>query len=78
MEPYRPYVDQLVLDVMARTPDYSVLTREVKAQLLSVPVLDVTIDGERRPLMIAASMTTASLYKCFSGELRRMAYPSMS
>lgn len=78
MEPYRPYVDQLVIDVMARTSDYSVLTKEIKAQLLSVPVLDVTIDGERRPLMIAATMTTASLYKCFSGELRRVAYPSMS
>ena len=27
--------------------------------------------------MIAASQTTASLYKCFSGELRKISYPEM-
>lgn len=26
---------------------------------------------------IATSQTTASLYKCFSGELRKIAYPEM-
>lgn len=78
MEPYRPYVDELVIKTMHKFPDYSELTRELKAELLSIPVLDVTIDGKRSPLMIAASQTTASLYKCFSGELRRIIYPQMN
>ena len=78
MEPYRPYVDELVIDVMARVGDYSELTRDIKAELLVIPTLDVVIDGKRSPLMIAVGQTTASLYKCFSGELRKIAYPELS
>ena len=77
MEPYRPYVDELVLDIIKSEDDISELTQDIKARLLKVPVLDVEIDGKRSPLMIAAGQTTASLYKCFSGELRQISYPSM-
>lgn len=51
------------------------LTTALKARLLSIPTLDVVIGGKRSPLMVAATQTTASLYKCFLGELRRIAYP---
>ena len=78
MEPYRPYVDKLVLDIVHSNIDYSTLTRELKAQLLSIPTLDVVINGKRSPLMIAVSTTTASLAKCFGGEMRRIAYPLLS
>lgn len=77
MEPYRPYVDELVYSMVKNGLGYEVLTKELKAQLLSIPTLEVRIDGKRSPLMIAVSQTTASLYKCFSGELRRIAYPEM-
>ena len=77
MEPYRPYVDELVIKILRKNIDYSELTKELKAELLAIPVLDVIIDGKRSPLMIAASQTTASLYKCFSGELRKISYPQM-
>ena len=75
MEPYRPYVDRLVYDM---TEQYGVdveLSKDIKAELLSIPTLDVVIAGKRSPLMIAASQTTASLYKCFRGELRKIVYP---
>ena len=78
MEPYRPYVDELVFDIMARVGDYSELTREIKAELLVIPSIDVVIDGKRSPLMIAVGQTTASLYKCFSGEMRKISYPEMT
>ena len=77
MEPYRPYVDQLVYNMIQTSPDYQELNKSIKAQLLSVPTLEVIIAGKRSPLMVAVSQTTASLYKCFSGELRRIAYPEM-
>ena len=77
MEPYRPYVDELVIKIIRKRLDYAELTKELKAELLVIPVLDVIIDGKRSPLMIAASQTTASLYKCFSGELRKISYPQM-
>ena len=78
MEPYRPYVDELILRIIRSITDYKELTTALKAQLLSIPTLDVNINGKRSPLMIAATTTTASLVKCFSGEIRKIAYPSMS
>lgn len=75
MEPYRPFVDEVVIKIMQTVSDYSEITKEIKQQLLIVPVVDVIIDGKRSPLMIAAQQTTASLYKCFDGELRKIAYP---
>lgn len=77
MEPYRPYVDELVCQIVDSGINYSQLTKELKARLLSIPTLEVVIGGKRSPLMVAVAQTTASLYKCFSGELRRIAYPEM-
>ena len=75
MEPYRPYVDGLVLQLMEKYPSVTELDTPMKRELLAVPVLDVTMEGLRRPLMVAVSQTTSSLYKCFSGELRKIIYP---
>ncbi len=77
MEPYRPYVDELVLNIMQSEMDYGELTLELKRQLLGLPVTEVVIGGQRSPMMVAASQTTSSLCKCFSGELRKLAYPTM-
>lgn len=75
MEPYRPYVDELVFNIINSGIDYTNITKEIKVKLLEIPTLEVKIGGKRSPLMIAVSQTTASLYKCFSGELRRISYP---
>ena len=78
MEPYRPYVDELVFNlVKERGLPEDGLTREWKAELLKIPVLDVVISGKRSPLMIAVTQTTASLYRCYCGESRKIVYPTM-
>ena len=77
MEPYRPYVDGVVLDVIASVSDYSELTKEIKIKLLSIPVLDIVIGNKKSPLMIAMQQTTSSLYKCFTGEQRKIVYPEL-
>ena len=77
MEPYRPYVDELVFQIVTSGIDYEVLTKEIKGRLLTIPTLEVVISGKRSPLMVAVGQTTASLYKCFSGELRKISYPEM-
>jgi CRISPR-associated protein Cas1 len=51
------------------------LTKDIKAKLLNIPVLDVMINNQRSPLMVAVSQTTASLAKCYMGETRKIAYP---
>lgn len=78
MEPYRPYVDLLVYGITEQYGADAELSKDIKAELLSIPTVDVVIGGKRSPLMVAAQQTTASLYKCFSGELRRIAYPEMA
>lgn len=75
MEPYRPYVDELVFRLVQKHKGEVELTKELKGVLLTIPTLEVMINGKRSPLMIAATQTTASLYKCFTGELRRIVYP---
>lgn len=76
MEPYRPFVDEMVFNLIKKKglPEEG-LTKEWKAELLQIPVLDVVISGKRSPLMIAVAQTTASLYKCYSGEIRKIVYP---
>lgn len=76
MEPYRPFVDKMVCNIMKEEKSIEELKQEIKFKLLNVPVLDVIIDGQRSPLMIAVGQTTASLYKCFSGENRKIKYPT--
>jgi CRISPR-associated protein Cas1 len=77
MEPYRPYVDKLVVEMVDSKTNIEDLNKDLKAKLLVIPTLDVEIEGKRSPLMVAAQQTTASLYKCFSGEMRKIAYPEM-
>lgn len=76
MEPYRPYVDELVyraVETNGLPPEE--LTKDWKTAMLSIPTLDVVINGKRSPLMVAVTQTTASLYKCFDGESRKIIYP---
>lgn len=77
MEPYRPFVDQLVITLYNQYGPIETLTREHKAELLTIPTLDVVIDGKRSPLMNAVTTTTASLYRCYAGETRKIIYPTL-
>ena len=78
MEPYRPFVDKLVYDIICEMGCELELNRSIKARLLAIPTLDVVINGRRSPLMVAVGQTTASLAKCFTGELRKISYPEFT
>lgn len=77
MEPYRPYVDKMVCEIMDEMDIGEGLTKHVKARLLGLPVVDVVVNGCRSPLMNAVHQTAFSLVKCFNGENRRISYPEM-
>lgn len=77
MEPYRPYVDSIVFEMVNNGEDFYELTPSIKKQLLSIPVIDVIIDGEKSPLMVGVQTTTASLAKCFEGKSRKILYPNV-
>jgi CRISPR-associated protein Cas1 len=75
MEPYRPFVDQVVYSIVQQTEDLEKLTTAIKQQLLIIPAVDVHIDGKKSPLMVAMSRTTHSLYECYAGVSRKILYP---
>lgn len=75
MEPYRPFVDHIVVDIMRSGTQIDTLDRDLKYKLMGIATADVCINDQRSPLMVAATTTTASLAKCFNGESRRLLYP---
>lgn len=77
MEPYRPFVDLLVMKFLEKNPDTEELTKDFKAYLLNIATKDVQIDGLKRPLMVAVKTTSTSLYKCYTGEKRLISYPAL-
>ena len=77
MEPYRPYVDEIVYNMISEFGPMEEMQKEHKAILLKIPAIDVTIDGEKSPLMIATQRTAVSLVKCFEGEQRKLLYPEI-
>jgi len=77
MEPYRPCVDEIVLQIMSEVKEYSELTTDIKKTLLGIATIDVWLDGEKSPLMVGMMRTTASLVQCFEGTARKIIYPSL-
>lgn len=77
MEPYRPYVDQIVLEILQETDieDLRFMGAEEKKELLQIATKDIMIDGMKSPLMVALTRTCASLSKCFDGESKKILYP---
>ena len=75
MEPYRPFVDKVVCDIVRANGRFLEMTPMMKQQLLGIPAMDVMLDDEKSPLMNAVQRTTASLAKCFEGNSRKILFP---
>jgi CRISPR-associated protein Cas1 len=73
MEPYRPYVDEIVFDLDANGERE--LTKEVKTRLLRLLFMDTSFGKLTRPLDVGLTITSASLAKCFNGIQKKITYP---
>lgn len=73
MEPYRPFVDEVVYDLamQGRTD----LTKETKGELISILYVDTLFKKTKRPLSVGLSMTSASMVKCLSKEQDKLSIP---
>ncbi|MBS1653290.1 MAG: type II CRISPR-associated endonuclease Cas1 [Bacteroidetes bacterium] len=78
MEPYRPFVDYIVFQLVRTNGQYLEMSPSMKKALLEIPAMDVLIDGKKSPMMNAVQRTTASLAKCFEGSTRRILYPVLT
>jgi len=77
MEPYRPFVDMVVRNIIHKTSAVDALTQDLKIQLLNITSMDVKLGADTSPLMVATQRTAASLARCYTGEQRKILYPEM-
>ena len=77
MEPYRPFVDEIVLRIIDNGEDFTELSNSIKSQLLGIASVDVEFEKSRSPLMVGVQNTTASLARCFELKARKITYPVM-
>lgn len=75
MEPYRPYIDDEVLEYTKQNPECEEITIEFKKKILNVLTRDVNIGKLTRPFMIALTITSSSLAKVFTGEAGKLSLP---
>jgi CRISPR-associated protein Cas1 len=77
MEPYRPFVDRVVCQIVRGNGKFLEMTPSMKKALLEIPAIDVCINDQKSPLMNAVQRTTASLAKCFEGTAKKILYPEL-
>ena len=75
MEPYRPFVDFTVYQIIRNNGTNLEMTPAMKKSLLQLPAMDVMMENKKTPLINAVQRTTASLAKCFEGSVRKILYP---
>lgn len=76
MEPFRPIVDEKVLELTQKY-DEQELNTQLKAELLQILTRTVYFKNEKSPLMVALQKTASSLQQCFTGERKKIKYPKL-
>jgi CRISPR-associated protein Cas1 len=78
MEPYRPYVDNIVCEIVNEGYDSFGISTDIKKRLLELSSVDIEIDGQRSPLSIGMQRTTSSLAKCYEGIINNIIFPEFA
>ena len=75
MEPFRPFVDGIVWELVQAGMDDGALDRRRKAHLLAVLNLGVAIDGQAMPLSLALHRAAATLADSFAARTLALRLP---
>ena len=75
MEPYRPFIDDEVVEYISANPDDKEVNLEFKKRILKVLARDVKMGNLTRPMMVALSMTSSSLANALSNESEKLKLP---
>ncbi len=76
MEPFRPIVDEAVLEIIQHYDEQD-LNTEIKSVLLEILTRTVYFKNEKSPLMVALQKTASSLQQCYSGTRKKIIYPKL-
>lgn len=77
MEPYRPYVDKIVIELYREDPIMLIMTKEQKRRLLEIIYLELAISGEKKTLMNAIHDTVESYVNCIYGKSKKLKLPEL-
>lgn len=76
MEPFRPIVDEKVVEIMQKY-DEQELNTLIKSELLQILTRTVYFKEEKSPLMVALQKTASSLQQCYTGHRKKIKYPKL-
>lgn len=77
MEPYRPFVDEIVLNFYKENPEEKELNKDIKKILLNAAYVDVKIEDQLHPLWNGVQFTCNSLVNCYSKESKTLLLPEL-
>ena len=76
MEPYRPLVDEKVIELM-QNYDEQELNSQIKQELLQLLTRTVFYKDEKSTLMIALQRTASSLQQCFTEKRKKITFADL-
>ena len=77
MEPYRPFIDEMVIGIIKNNPEEVELTRNIKAEICKSLTCDTEFSNYQRPMLMAIQETTASLANSFLENSNMIRYPKI-
>ena len=78
MEPYRPFVDDMVFEYVQNNPNKIEIEQDFKSLIYSIMTRDTFIDDRKHPFMIALTYTSSSLNKIFLGKTKKLSLPEFT
>jgi CRISPR-associated protein Cas1 len=75
MEPFRPIIDEAVVQLVTLDKAHQPLNREIKNTLIQSLLQRFLLENEQRTLFDIAFRTASSLVKAFAGETDRLSLP---
>ncbi|MDI9358631.1 MAG: type II CRISPR-associated endonuclease Cas1 [Phycisphaerales bacterium] len=77
MEPYRPFVDKIVCELVQDNNYYLLDDLTVRKKLLAIPLVEVMLHNQKFNIMTAIEYSAHSLASCFLGDTRKLNLPCM-
>lgn len=77
MEPYRPFIDKIVLEYFLNNPAVEELTKKEKSLMLNIAYLDVKAGEKTHPLMISVQNSCMALVEIFAGKKKQLPEPEL-
>ena len=75
MEPYRPYVDDMVVSYKNDHPNEKDVTKEFKIYIMDLLTRDTHFKSSTRPLMLGLSHTSSSFVKTLEDKVKGVVFP---